>query len=222
VSDVLARRLEALGLGRLAGVELTDNRSVMVSLTPRRVLRIHRAYAQAPDGVLRAVVRFLASGVRRQARLAAQREILAFGVPQAAEPPARARDAAQPGDLLTTERLARLFAELNARHFDGALPDVPIRLSGRMRTRLGQLCLDPGNRQPTEITISRRHIHRHGWAEAEQTLLHEMVHLWQHGRGLPVDHGPMFRSMARAVGVAPSARRSLRTPLSRDRAARFA
>ncbi len=96
-----------------------------------------------------------------------------------------------------------------------------MRLSGRMRTRLGQLCLDPATLEPFEITMSRRHLDRHGWNEAAHTLLHEMVHLWQHVQGYPVDHGPIFRSKARAVGVTPSARRSLATPSSRSKAALY-
>jgi predicted SprT family Zn-dependent metalloprotease len=75
-----------------------------------------------------------------------------------------------------------------------------------MRTRLGHLSLDQAGR-PTDITISRRHLAAHGWDEAEQTLLHEMVHLWQWVIGHTVDHGPQFRAKAREVGVAAAARR---------------
>lgn len=203
-------------------VRLTENRSVMVSLTPKGELRVHRAYAAAPDEVLRAIVQFTARGVRRQARLAAQQVILGYDIgPQPERRRRRRNVAAHPGDLPKTERLAVLFDALNRRHFDGALPDLPIRLSGRMRTRLGQLCLDPATLEPFEITMSRRHIDRHGWAEAEHTLLHEMVHLWQYVNRYPVDHGPIFRSKARAVGVIPSARRSLKTSISRLAAALF-
>jgi hypothetical protein len=40
------------------------------------------------------------------------------------------------------------------------------------------------------------------------TLLHEMVHQWQHEQGLSVDHGRAFRDMARRVGIPPRARRA--------------
>lgn len=206
----------------LKAVRLTENRSVMVSFSPRGELRLHRAYAAAPDHVLRAIVQFASPGVRRPARLAAQRVILSYDIgPQPERRRQRRHDAAQPGDLAKSERLAGMFADLNRRHFDGALPELPVRLSGRMRTRLGQLCLDPATLAPFEITLSRRHIDRHGWAEAQHTLLHEMVHLWQCENNYPVDHGPIFRSKAREVGVMPSARRSLRTGISRLAAALF-
>jgi hypothetical protein len=215
-------RMMALGLRGVKRVRLTENRSVMVSFSPRGELRVHRAYADAPDDVLRAIVQFVSPGVRRQARLAAQRVIVNYDIgPQPERRRQRRYDAAQPGDLAKSERLAGIFADLNRRHFDGALPELPLRLSGRMRTRLGQLCLDPVTLKPFEITMSRRHIDRHGWAEARHTLLHEMVHLWQHENRYPVDHGPIFRSKAREVGVIPSARRSLRTGISRLAAALF-
>jgi hypothetical protein len=61
---------------------------------------------------------------------------------------------------------------------------------------------------PGEIVISRRHIRRHGWKAALETLLHEMVHQWQDETGLTVDHGGEFRRKAREIGIAPSARRA--------------
>jgi len=207
---VLLGRLEALGLSGVVRLRLTDNRSVMVSQSRSRVLSIHRGYALAPDRVLGAVVRFLARGTRREVRRAAEHEILSFHPERHVEgPPRRTRSADRPapGDEDKVRRLARLFGDYNARHFGGALPALPIRVSGRMRRRLGQLCLHPDSLEPYEITISRRHIERHGWREAGETLLHEMVHLWQHASGQDVDHGPRFRAKARALGVAPSARR---------------
>ena len=53
---LLARRLELLGLRGLKGVRVTDNRTVMVSLSPRGVLRIHRGYTLAPDRVLLSLI----------------------------------------------------------------------------------------------------------------------------------------------------------------------
>jgi hypothetical protein len=38
-----------------------------------------------------------------------------------------------------------------------------------------------------------------------------MVHQWQDEHGQVIDHGPTFRARARAVGIAPSARRLLAT-----------
>lgn len=120
------------------------------------------------------------------------------------------------------DRLARLFQDLNARHFEGRLPALPIRLSARMRRRLGQLSLARATGRPYEIVIGRRHLELHGWGEVAHTLLHEMVHLWQWQSGLPINHGASFRARAREVGIHPAAVRRvhdvLRTPPARARA----
>ena len=219
---LLARRLELLGLRRPRALRMTDNRSVMVSLSPRGVLSIHRGYARAPDRVLRAVVRFLAPGTTRARRRASEHEILSFRPEDfAAGPPGRRRAADRPraGDGEKCERLARLFRQYNRRHFGGALPALPFRISGRMRARLAQLCLRHATGEPYEITISRAHIERHGWLETGHTLLHEMVHLWQHANGHAVDHGPVFRRKAEEIGVVASARRAVGHRGSRERAA---
>jgi hypothetical protein len=197
-----------LGLNDVEQVVTHTNRTVMVSLT-RRILRLHRGYASAPDRVLRAIVRFLNPRTSRTARRAAEREFLGFPVELYAPPPPRpaGRERPRPGDLLTMERLVSLHGRLNGTHFGGALQTIPIRLSGRMRTRLGELAVDLRTGRPLEIAISRRHLTRHAWGEVEHTMLHEMVHQWQAEVGLAVNHGRTFRRKAVEVGIEPQARR---------------
>lgn len=206
--DCLPERLQGLGLRDVERIVTHTNGTVMLSLN-RRILRIHRGYGFAPDDVLRAVVRFLNPRVPRILRRAAEREFLQFPVtayvPIVERPPRRER--ARPGDVALLHRLETLHRELNLRQFGGALGEIPIRLSGRMRSRLGELAVDPKTGRPTEIGISRRHIDRHPWAEVEHTMLHEMVHQWQAETGLRVDHGPTFRKKAREVQVLPAAKR---------------
>jgi hypothetical protein len=214
----LARRLERLGLSGIRAVEVHQNRTVMVSLTRRGVLRVHRGYRFAPDSVLEAIVRFVRPRARRLERLRARRELLAFPVAAfcPAGPPPR-RERPQPGDARLLEELGRLWRALNREYFEGRLAPVPIRLSGRMRTRLGELVLEEASAEVREIVLSRRHVKRDGWAEVRQTLLHEMVHQWQAENRLPVDHGRTFRRKAVEVGVEPGARRRLgrRRPAAR-------
>jgi hypothetical protein len=207
--ELLARRLSLLGLRDVDRVHTHTNRMVMVTLNARRVLRLHRGYAAAPDRVLRAIVRFLDPRVPRRLRRVAEREFLAFPVELHAPPPAAPprRERAQPGDLLLYHQLQQLHERLNGAHFAGALGVLPLRISDRMRRRLGELSVDIRTGQPIEIAISRRHILRDSWPEVEHTMLHEMVHQWQAESGLPLDHGPTFREMARLVGVLPRARR---------------
>jgi hypothetical protein len=203
----LAERLFALGLPAGTRVREHVNRTVMLSFTAG-MLRIHRGYAWAPERVLRAIVRFLARGTRRAERMALRKEFLAFPVEQYAPPwtRERRRERPRPGDLGLLHRLERLHERLNAEHFGGTLAAVPFRISSRMRIRLGELALEVRTNRVLEIAVSRRHL-RHGWAEVEETVLHEMVHQWQAETGRPVDHGPEFRAKAAAVGATPRAKR---------------
>jgi hypothetical protein len=209
IEEDLPTRLHLLGLHGVSRVVTHTNRSVMVSIGKRRVLRIHAGYAYASDGVLRAIVRFLDPRLPRAVRRAAERELLAFPVEEyTSSGQTRLRhERPRPGDLLLLHRLSQAFDRFNREHFAGKLSTVPLRLSSRMRSRLGELSVDIRSGQPIEIAISRRHIARHQWSEIEQTLLHEMVHQWQAETGLPVDHGPLFREKARQVGVVPGAKR---------------
>jgi hypothetical protein len=177
----------------------------MLSFVPGRMLRVHEGYAHAPDTVLEAIIRFVTPHARRPTRLAARKVFLDFP----AEEHAPGRRATEPrvaqADRLHVDRLRQLHEQLNVRHFAGALRPVPIRISGRMRQRLGELRMERKSGRPVHIGISRRHIRRDGWGSVEETLLHEMVHQWQAETGRPVDHGPEFRRKAREVGITPRA-----------------
>ncbi len=203
----LARRLTDLGLPPFPRIVTHRNEQVMLSWTPGKVFRVHEGYLQAPDEVLQAIVRFVRPGTRRDQRVAARQLFLAFPVERHAPPPARpaAPVSIRPADRPQLDRLAQLHGELNRRCFEGALAEIPLRLSPRMRRRLGEIRLEPGSRRPVHIAISRRHIRRDGWDRVEETLLHEMVHQWQAETGRPVDHGAEFRRKAREVGIEPRA-----------------
>jgi hypothetical protein len=221
-AHILFQRLHDNGMRHISRVRATLNRSVLVSLSKKGILSVHEVFAAAPDGVIRAIVRFVAPGSTRAIRKSAQRDILEYyrtAAPRTAVASIglRRADRAQPGDAELVEKLGLLFDEYNQRHFRASLPTVPIRLSGRMKTRLGHLTLTERG-EPSEITISRRHLHAHGWNEVAHTLLHEMVHLWQAANGHAVDHGPGFRAKARETGVTASARRWVRP----ERGRRFA
>ena len=182
---------------------LTRNRRVMVSFRGN-ALRVHRGYVDAPDDVLRAIVAFVEARNRR-ARIEARQSLLAFRIEM---PPARRRrEPSHPSDAPLNAELRAHHARLNAERFGGGLRSIAVRVSRRMRTRLGHYA--PANKtgDPAEIVISRYHVMRHGLDEALRTLVHEMVHQWQDEQGLKLDHGPGFRAKARAVGISPFARR---------------
>lgn len=207
-ADALLTRLRALGLGRITRCRLTRNRNVMVSFRGSE-LRVHEAYLDAPPEVHGAIVAFV-EGRTRAERRAAQRRIVTFKVPAPEIAPPRRRERMHPDDQPFAEKLMGWHERFNAKHFGGRLRRIPVRVSRRMKSRLGHYtAAASGESAAGEIAISRRHLRRHGWREALETLLHEMVHQWQDETGRPLDHGAEFRAKAREVGIAPAAKRGV-------------
>jgi hypothetical protein len=202
-AEELLTQLTQYGLRGITTVRLTHNRAVMVSYRGG-ALRIHRGFLDAPPDVLRAVVTFV-SGRTRAERAAARRVLLAHPVPREKRS-VRRKEVRHPDDAPAEARLSSAHRALNAERFDGMLRPISIRVSRRLKSRLGYYRVAT-REEPAEIVISRRHLRRHGWAEAIATLVHEMVHQWQDESGGPVDHGRAFRLKAREVGVLPAARR---------------
>jgi hypothetical protein len=201
-ADELLARLQSMGLRRIHRCTLTRNRTVMVSFGDGE-LRVHEGYLAAPEPVLRAIVTFV-GGRTRAERKAAQRTIVAAAVVSQLAP--RPPERTHPDDELMVARLRELHARLNAERFGGLLRMIPVRVSRRMKSRLGHY-LPASQGAQVEIVISRRHIRRDGWDDATDTLLHEMVHQWQDESGLPVDHRAAFRRKAREVGATPAAKK---------------
>ena len=203
----LPRRLATLGLAPDIRVTVTRNRSVVVSWTVQAGLRLHAGYAWAPDDVLAAIITFLRPRLSRAERRLVTRRFMAFPVGEyAPSRPARHQGprSVAPEHQPLIARLEAVHARFNQAHFAGTLPEIPIRVSERMRTRLGEFRAELDGRA-VEITISHRHLRRDGWAAAEATLLHEMIHQWQCESGLPLGHGRAFRRKARELGISPRA-----------------
>jgi hypothetical protein len=207
-ADELRARLQRLGLGSQYTVRLTSNRTVVVSYGGGE-LRIHNSFLGADEEVWKAIITFV-HGRTRVVRNEARRTILQFPVPRPADAVRRkrARERTDPADMPLIRELSRWHQAYNRERFDGSLREIPIRLSRRMKSRLGHYCPASEGCEP-EIVLSRRHIRRDGWDEALHTLLHEMVHQWQDEQGLGVDHGANFRAKARAVGITPLACRAV-------------
>jgi hypothetical protein len=206
-AEELLARLHELGLRRITRCRLTRNRNVMVSFGGGE-LRVHEGYLGAPESVLRAIVSFV-EGRTRAERRGAQRTIVAFPI-RSPRPPAR-RERTHEEDVEIAEQLNAWHERYNRRHFHGHLTPIEIRVSRRMKTRLGHYTAATAGGESAEIAISRAHLRKHGWQEALHTLLHEMVHQWQDEMGHTIDHGATFRARAREVGIAPYARRVLAT-----------
>jgi len=207
-AEELRARLQRLGLGSQYRVRLTTNRTVVVSYSGGE-LRIHNSFLGASEEVWKAIIIFV-HGRNRVARQEARRTILEFPVARPPDAPRRRRtpERTHPADAPIIRELSRWHRAYNEARFGGTLRPVPIRISRRMKSRLGHYSPAADGCEP-EIVLSRRHIRRDGWEEALHTLLHEMVHQWQDEQRLPVDHGASFRAKARAVGITPLACRAV-------------
>ncbi|HET9425286.1 MAG TPA: SprT-like domain-containing protein [Gemmatimonadaceae bacterium] len=195
--------LRARGLKSITSLTLTKNSRTMVSFRGGE-MRVHRGYVDAKPEVLDAIVR-LVEGRTKAIRRDAGRFVVAHSPPGVTEEPKR-RERTHADDEPWSARLVDEHRRLNAERFGGALAPIAVRVSRRMMSRLGHYSPAVGG-MPAEIAISRRHIRRHGWDDALETLVHEMVHQWQAETGAPLDHGPGFRRKAREVGIRPRARR---------------
>jgi hypothetical protein len=197
--------LRARGLTRVQRCTLTRNARVMVSFRGDE-MRIHESYLVASPDVLDAIVR-LVHGRTKAIRREAGKLIVANSTASDTST-LRRRQRTHSDDADWSKRLVAEHSRLNAEHFANALSTIVVRVSRRMKSRLGHYSPAEGE-SAAEIAISRRHIRRHGWDDAIETLLHEMVHQWQAETGRALDHGPEFRAKAREVGIRPRAKRTV-------------
>ncbi|MEO8578939.1 MAG: SprT-like domain-containing protein [Gemmatimonadales bacterium] len=206
-AEELRMRLQRLGLGTQYRVRLTTNRTVVVSYSGGE-LRIHSSFLGGDEEIWTAIIAFV-HGRTRAARREARRIILQFPLGRSDAPRRRrAPERTNPADVPFIRELTGWHKAFNDERFGGTLRTIPIRISRRMKSRLGHYSPAANGWEP-EIVLSRRHIRRDGWDEALHTLLHEMVHQWQEEQGLGVDHGSTFRAKARAVGITPLACRAV-------------
>ena len=113
----------------------------------------------------------------------------------------RRGDTPQSGDAALVRDLGRLFAAMNRRHFKGALPVAPIRLTGRFRRKLAELRQVDGEAGIVWLVFSRHHVATATAERIRDTMGHEMVHLYQQHNGQPVRHDAMFKAKAREMGI---------------------
>ncbi|CAN5707870.1 hypothetical protein BH23GEM6_BH23GEM6_11470 [soil metagenome] len=185
-------------------VVFTTNRRVMISVgEDRATLRVHERFRSAPPEVQRAIGQLYSrrGALTREAARVRIRDFLAEHPPEPHRPRVRWQKS---GDDTYLRRLRQEFEQVNQASFGGSLPGVPIHLSGRMRRRNGHFSI-----HPLEIVISRRLCVEAAPGEAERTLRHEMIHLWQHTRGERPNHGAEFRRMAVILDVHPRATRAV-------------
>jgi predicted SprT family Zn-dependent metalloprotease len=97
---------------------------------------------------------------------------------------------------LGVELAQSFYQNLNQQHFDGSLPPCQLEFSRRLVRTAAKIW--PSERL---IRLSLSYHQYYGQVELENTLLHEMIHLWLHEQGLPSGHTSRFRQKLAEVGI---------------------
>jgi hypothetical protein len=201
-------------------VRFRENRSTVWSLTKGgTVLNVHAAYSAATPELLDAfAVLAREGGVRSPPSRSAAARVASWPALAEAIDAARRKHRGKNGRdgngathcCATPEQrvyLRTLYTYFNHSRFSGALPEVPVRLSSRMKSSLGHMLpdeRDDGERRVIEIALNVDLMLPGNGAERIDTLLHEMAHvadfLESGGRG----HGASWRAWAKRVGCRPT------------------
>ena len=89
------------------------------------------------------------------------------------------------------------YQRINPLKFDGILPpQYNIAFNPYLRRLTGRITY--GMRL---IEVSHFHFRQYGYADAVQTLEHEMLHLYLHTLGKPSGHNSLYKELARTLGI---------------------
>lgn len=219
--DTMLRALVRRGCRKLADIRFKRNRGRIISLSKDgRTLHVHACFQDAPDEIVSAVVTFLKAGQRSYAyreSIRIMRDYFdAHGqkyAPTSAEEEDHRvrRDIDRLPCVGNSEQRAFLreaFARYNSGLFGSKLPTVKLRLSDRMRSRLGHIryhTTSTEERIVLELAINIHLMLPGNEAVLLDTLLHEMTHMeaWlMHGERA---HGPQWKAIAKRVGCEATA-----------------
>ena len=214
----MLRLLRREGADRLERVAFRPNRSTIWSLTrDGRALNLHEGYRDAPLSIVRAFVA-IANNYRRangKYREACQHVRSWPGIDHAMR---RVRSqsgrARRPARVIPCQgtppqqlRIRELYRQLNRTRFDDRLPtDIPLRISRRMKSRLGHMAPEgtARSRSVGEIALNRMLFRKGNEAALRETLLHEMAHVAAYLFDGDAGHGAAWRAWAVRAGCRPN------------------
>lgn len=214
----LLLELRARGALRLEVVTLRANRRTIWSLTAGgQRFNLHRAFSEAPVEILEDLAVIAREARRRSLSYQRAAERVA-GWPTVVNAIRALRIEGEAEGLgvgpccATADQRTWLddaYRTINRSRFGHRLPEiVPLRLSSRMRSRLGQMVpgVDvDGVLYPVEIALNADLMLRRNDRVRTETLVHEMAHVadvLEHGQ---VGHGPTWRRIAEQAGCEPRA-----------------
>lgn len=100
--------------------------------------------------------------------------------------------------MVKVEDIQKLAKKYNTRHFGNCidLHNIEFRISNRFTRLLGQYSYKLYSMNGRTITLSQHVLKDDSW---RKTLMHELIHAYQHIQGYPLDHGTMFKVKAREI-----------------------
>lgn len=101
---------------------------------------------------------------------------------------------------MTIAQLEKKFAEFNYMYFDGLLPDVIIKYCNS-KGYVGLFSCPKPNSKSTRCTIKITKYYEMPDQAIEETLIHEMIHLWQYINGYYDSHGTSFKDMMSKINA---------------------
>lgn len=208
--DVL-RELRARGVSDVRSVRFRANRSRLISMSADRGrLNLHECFRSGGPDLLDAIAAFASAqgdSARYRQAIARMRRWHGAQVDES-ELEANARPPAGCGSPAQLSALAHWYRQLNRSHFAGQLPDLlPVRLSDRMRRRLGHVQYGgrSADRSVTEIALNVDLLLAGNERALRDTLLHEMAHAEAWLKHAHRGHGRIWQRIAARVGCEPLA-----------------
>lgn len=94
------------------------------------------------------------------------------------------------------------FESINETYFDNRIPDIMLRISDRLLSRIGY-----AHSNPLGVVLSYRYLEKYGWEVLDEVLKHEIAHIYAfHFYGERGHRGPNFRGACDLMRVSPTAR----------------
>lgn len=94
------------------------------------------------------------------------------------------------------------FYQINETYFDNRIPDIMLRISDRLCSRIGY-----AHSNPLGVVLSYRYLRKYGWDVMDEVFKHEIAHIYSyHFYGERGHLGPYFRNACQLMAVSPTAR----------------
>ncbi len=94
------------------------------------------------------------------------------------------------------------FCQINESYFDNRIPDIMLRISDRLCSRIGY-----AHSNPLGVVLSYRYLRKYGWDVMDEVFKHEIAHIYAyHFYGERGHLGSNFRNACQLMGVSPTAR----------------